>query len=427
MPSEPPPKDLSRTDSTSVAFVGHTRFSLYQPGSTAWQASNKSKFQTPAEYKSHLYSTARLDSRVDIFLSMTLPQLALAAEGWNVAHVVSYSDSLPDKYQRMLEEASRRFRWLVLNRCGVGERHLNPLDLAPAGLVGSYRLDDDDILPADYFDRVAPYVTRQHEGMHVSLAAGMTAIYTDGGLYFTRRAYEPMLAIGFLSIHRKHPDGALVSPPPASHNRSDRSAPVILDSREPGYMWVRHLEQDTTVHATHLSREKRLELIISRMKERHPAADRAEFKRYFPAIADRIHAASKPGELLEAPVTESTLIPLEGLDLEVSPMHGRIDITAKLRNDANAIPRNALLAFQLVNSDGISLGEERADELRQIGLIHSRNVGYYRYLGTRPGRTENAIALVLPEGVRLTGVNARRWHRRETSIYLEELVLVSKP
>lgn len=247
------------------------------------------------------------------------------------------------------------------------------------------------------------------------------------GLYFTRRAYEPMLAIGFLSIHRKRSDGTVISPPPASHNRSDRAAPVILDSREPGYIWVRHLEQDTTVHAAHLSQEQRLELIMPRMRERQPAADRAEFARYFPVIADRIHTAAKPGEQLAAPVTDLTLIPPHGLDLEVESIQGRVEITAKLRADANAIPRNALLAFQLVDANGTPVGVERADELRQTGLSHSRNVGYYRYLDTRPGRTESSLTLVIPEGVHLTGVSARRWHRRETSVYLEELVLLSKP
>lgn len=421
-----PPDEPSRSNNPEVTLVGHTRFSLYQPGSTAWQASNKSKFRTPAEYQRYLYSAARLDARVDIFLSMTLPQLALAAEGWNVRHIVSFSDSLPGTYQQLLEDAAGQYRWLVLDRCGLGERPLSPLDLASAGIVGSYRLDDDDILPADYFDRVAPYVTQQHVGMHVSLAAGITAIYTDGELYFARRAYEPMLAIGFLSIHRKHPDGTVVCPPPASHNRSDRAAPVILDSRKPGYMWVRHLEQDTTVHATHLSREQRLEVIMPRMRERQPAADRAEFARYFPAVAHRIHAAARPGEVLEAPVTDLTLIPPDGLDLEMEPMQGRVSITAKLRSDASAIPRNALLAFQLAGPDGAPVGEERADELRPIGFSYSKSVGYYRYLDTRPGRTESAMVLALPEGILLTGVTARRWHRRETSIYLEELVLLSK-
>ena len=64
------PDEPSRSNDPEATFIGHTRFSLYQPGSTAWQASNKSKFRTPAEYQRYLYSAARLDARVDIFLSM---------------------------------------------------------------------------------------------------------------------------------------------------------------------------------------------------------------------------------------------------------------------------------------------------------------------------------------------------------------------
>lgn len=393
------------------------------PGATAWHASNKSKFRTPAEYRSYLFSPERLDARVDIFLTMSLPQLDIAARDWNIRHVVSYSTYLPAKYREMLEGAARKYSWLVLDLCAPGDRPLDPLSLAPLGMVGAYRLDDDDILPTDYFERAAPYLTESHAGMFVSFAAGLTAIYREGQLFFTRRAYVPMIALGLMSIHAKHANGSFDSPPPAAHNLSDRAAPVILDSREPGYMWVRHLDQDTTVHAVGQPREKRLQNLIMNMEERPPATDQEEIARFFPAIVSRIHSGMHSGENLQALISTLALVPKEGLSLALTPISGRVNVTARHRAGAGAVPQNALLAFELTTEDGRSIGPERAEELGALGLIYSRLVGYFKYLHTSPGRSSTSFSFTLPDGVRATTVNVRKWHRPETAIHLEELVL----
>lgn len=407
-------------------FVGHTRFSLYQPGSTAWHASNKTRLSTPVDYRNYLFSPERLEPRMDIFLTMTLPQLDLAARGHNLRHVVSFSTYLPGKYRKQLEAAAEQYPWLVLDPCAVGEFPTDPLELAGVGMVGAYRLDDDDILPADYFDRMSPFVTEAHAGMFASLASGITAIYRDGQLQFTRYSYVPMIAIGFLAIHEKRSDGTLVSPPPASHNLSDRAAPVILDSRAPGYIWVRHLEQDTNLHAANLPVEKRLQSLVKYLGERPPATDRAEFDRYFPVLADRMHAGVEPGETLQAPISQPVVIPPAGLPLELSPIRGNVSVQAKLRPNPAAVPRNALLAFELETTDGTPLGAERADELRAAGFSHSDRIGFYKYLRTEPGRFVTYIDLALPDEVVLTGVQVRRWHRLETPIRVDELVFTSR-
>lgn len=363
---------------------------------------------------------------MDIFLTMTLPQLDVAAHGHEVRHVVSYSALLPLPYQRQLEAAARQYGWLVLDKVALGAPHVDPMSYAPAGMIGSYRLDDDDILPVDYFDRVAPYVTTPNTGMFVSLAAGLTAIYRDGALYFTRRAYVPMIALGFLAIHQKHEDGSFTSPPTAAHNLSDRAAPVIVDSRLPGYMWVRHLDQDTNVHAVHVPREQRLQTLLTNMGERPPASDRSEIARHFSVIADRIHAGAEPGEELQAAVTEPTVIPADGLALTLDPIRGHVELLAKVRPAPSAVPRNALVAFKLEDADGVPIGAERADELREAGLNHSPRTGYYKYLRTEPGRFVTRVEFTLPEGVSLTSALARKWHRLETNIRLEELSFTSR-
>ncbi|QNN82267.1 hypothetical protein H3H54_14500 [Brachybacterium sp. Z12] len=405
-------------------FIGHTRFSLYQPGSTAWHASNR--FATQDEYRDYLFSAERLDPRMDIFLSMALPQLDLAARNYELRHVVSYSTLLPLPYQRQLEAAAHKYPWLVLDKVALRSPHVDPMSYAQAGMVGSYRLDDDDILPTDYFDRVTPYLTEAFTGMLVSLAAGLTAIYRDGGLYFTRRAYVPMIAIGLLSIHRKYEDGSIDSPPAAAHNYSDRAAPVILDSRKPGYIWVRHIEQDTNVRSQHLSEEQRLKNLVTFMEERPAASDKAEVSEYFPVLQDRIHSGLEPGETLQVLVSDPTIVPPEGLPVEVDPIHGEVELIAKVRPDPAAVRRNVLLSLELRDQDENPVGPERADELRELGLSYSPRAGYYKYLRTEPGRFDTRLTFTLPDGVTLTGATARRWHRPETRVRIDELVLTSR-
>ena len=93
-------------------FVGHTRFSLFVPDSASWRASNEHTGFSEDEYRDYLYDHARLALRTDIFLNHTVPTLAKAAEGFDVKHVVSFSESLPQKFKEQLQEAADKFNVL---------------------------------------------------------------------------------------------------------------------------------------------------------------------------------------------------------------------------------------------------------------------------------------------------------------------------
>lgn len=43
-----------------------------------------------------------------------------------------------------------------------------------------YRLDDDDLLSAEYFEQVARYVTAAHVGYRVSLRLGVSGLWRNG-------------------------------------------------------------------------------------------------------------------------------------------------------------------------------------------------------------------------------------------------------
>lgn len=258
-------------------FVGYTRFSLFQPQSTAWHASKGN--EDMEAYKAYLYSDERMQPRAEVFFGRSLMQLDRAARGHEVRHMISYSPEMPEKWRDMVLDAGERYPWLLLDeyKDGVGSYNMNRVarDLmrshdVPTGVYGSYRLDDDDLLPLDYFDRVAAHMSDTTVGMYVSLGKGVTAMYQDGRFSNFRQVVHPKIAIGLLGVCRLEQDGTWAAPPGyASHARADEFAPVIIDSRQPGFFWTRSAQQDTVYRG---------------------GADAltAELERYTPATADEV-------------------------------------------------------------------------------------------------------------------------------------------
>ena len=76
-------------------FVGQTRFSLFQPGSSAWKASSSDSALNEESYRDYLYSEERMESRINIFLEHSIPTIAQAAKYHRIRHIVSFSESLP--------------------------------------------------------------------------------------------------------------------------------------------------------------------------------------------------------------------------------------------------------------------------------------------------------------------------------------------
>ncbi|PWD50874.1 hypothetical protein C8046_09635 [Serinibacter arcticus] len=187
-----------------MLFVGHTRFSLLQPDSGAWRASNGSRFSSHEDYRDYLFDPRRLGERTQIFVGEVLPQLAEGVRSHRVRHVVSYPVDLPEPFRSELEAAAERYPFVVLDRQGPDGWSRSPMDVARSelaadgGMFGFYRLDDDDLLTADYFDRMAAYVTEANTGFMVSFGAGITGLRTAEGYFNLRRCHYPMLAIGLL-------------------------------------------------------------------------------------------------------------------------------------------------------------------------------------------------------------------------------------
>lgn len=237
----------------SSAFLGHTRFSLYDPTSPSWRLSRKSGRSNRRSYERELYSPSRMRSRMTIFFDHSLPVLEDASRHHKISHLVSFSEELPDHYASHLRNAADRFPWLSLdlrtpkNRKGTSLDSFARETLSEGDIFAEFRLDDDDLLASTYFDALGEYVAAPFVGSYVSLGLGIQAFFDGSNFREPRIEHRPKIAIGLARIGRLGIDGELVGPPRAPHTKADRKAPVIVDSRSIQFLHTLHLDQDSGV------------------------------------------------------------------------------------------------------------------------------------------------------------------------------------
>ncbi|MDQ0095935.1 glycosyltransferase [Paeniglutamicibacter psychrophenolicus] len=420
-----------------VLFIGQTRFSVYSPKSGAWKASNGSRFRSEPEYREYLFSDERLAGRSAIFFNLSLPQLAAASKGHGVRHLISYSEYLPEKYQDRLREAAAAHNFLILDKQVAGQAPKTVESVARASMFsettadpyqpfGVYRLDDDDLLPINYFDLNARYVKSEFVGMQVSLGTGITAIYMEGKFYNARRSYHPMLGIGYMSIQNFSGDGTLNSPPAVMHNTADRHYPVVMDSKRLGYVWTRHIEQDTSLGLV-ASPEGDITDSIRNHINQHPAVtDLNELHESFPVLEGLITASADANSEHQELVTSPQIIPSPGLQFAIDNARGALTITTKIVCDMQSEVRNALLSFELVDGQGNAVDREVIQDHmkeQQVSCSGNPGIGWFRYLTTRPGQNQTVMKFALPSGVYLSRVTVRKWRKPDTAITLRSITV----
>ncbi|WP_346924510.1 glycosyltransferase [Rothia sp. (in: high G+C Gram-positive bacteria)] len=233
-------------------FIGVTRFSLFIPGSPNW---NLSSSTTVEEYMQKLYSSERLDSRINIFVNISLPQIEKASKGHNVRHIVQYSSHLPEKYKLQLEDAKNKYNFLELFCNDSADHHSNIINTVAKDisrnyssdevLYAWYRVDDDDLLGTRFFEMASQYIQSEHAGYCLSFGSGYTAFYNEGKIWDIRECYRPKTSVGqlYISKYTKSTD-SFIEAPRQNHTQVDKWAPTIIDSRYPNFITMLHENQD---------------------------------------------------------------------------------------------------------------------------------------------------------------------------------------
>lgn len=384
-------------------FIGRTRFSLFVPDSEAWRLSKSFDDESINSYRNELYDDHRLSIREDIFLNHTLPTLAIAAVGHDVTHVVSYSESLPEKYKETLKAASIKYPFLLLDEQADGESGVSLRDLGkkraePGEIFGLYRLDDDDILPVNFFERMAEFMRPNFVRMVVSFPMGIEAVLHQGMAFNLKLAHFPMNSMGLMHVCRMGQKGRIFTPKNGPHNLADRKNAVVIDSRELGYFRFNHVNQD---NALRLSEGASLTSVRKQMARYPDFEDNKKLDQLFPTVRGLLGKEEEKSLLRSPrkvwlPVKVPVEVPASNMSIEVK--HLFPEYSSK---------RQALVSFDIVDRFGNSIDSQL--EIPGLGKSSKSAIGFYKYLDSEPESSSTSFDISLPDGFFLNSLTIRRF------------------
>ncbi len=389
-----------------MSFFGVTRFSLYHPGSAAWHVSKKSE----SEYLKELYSDERMLSRVDIFLGRSLPIYQRMANRYRYRHILLYSEFLPVKWMRALEEAAQKYPALYLHKTGPDLNYkaamLDFLKDSKSGTVAWFRVDDDDLLSENYLDRLSKYMRKEYEGMAVSFGSGLTALYSNGVFSNFRKLRQPLVSAGMAFIGHYNSDAkSLQFPAGGDHTTVDLRTPVILDSRQVSYIWTRHVSQDTGVN-----RSDSLRALAESLAKLPVAKECVRYESDFPTVARDFQEHDAIGQVLFDSGVGGVGFVSDGISLMPGLGSGSYAFECSvLGGESVANERGALISFVI---DGVD-----ADKV--IGLSRSPDpaIGWYRYLKTDAMDVSTKFDFSIPAGCQIKNVVIRPWHCKSRVLF----------
>jgi hypothetical protein len=246
-PAAPPPTD----DSGPRTYYGWTRYSAYFTDHRGLAFKASKRFPDEDAYLRHLWSEERMSVRAEIFLTLSVPVLQQMSHHRDYRHVVTYSPEMPDPWLSQLYEAAEQFDVLDLRPAADGViTDIMRADLAARGVPSQtavwFRVDDDDLLSADYLEFLDEHVATHGPKWAVSLSKGIEALWHEGRVTELRGKHRPLGSQGQACIGWwDAEEGALSIPEPGSHTTIDTRVPTVLDSRRATFLQFVHTGQDT--------------------------------------------------------------------------------------------------------------------------------------------------------------------------------------
>jgi hypothetical protein len=405
-------------------FYGVTRYSLFSPGSPSWKTSRNGVFKTQDEYMNYLFSEQRLQMRADLFLTKSVPALAVMAENHDYKHFVLYSELLPERHKELLYGAAAQHPFLVPVEWnepvrGTGLEEVTPQieeDLAGRFAADDdvqpvmwFRLDDDDVLAADYLTCLERYRTVDHIGMAISFGLGLTAYRGERELTNLREYHHAKSAQGMAFVAAFDPrESRFTATTPGHHHRVDTVMPTILDSRDHMFFQVRHGDQDSTLND---SPHERVADSLARL-EKLPVVRAADISvEKWPSLIDdlvagepKLHELSAPGaEPLQ--LTENTVLtfPLEAKS-------GLIEFEFEFESAESLKGGFAEVSYDLQGADGL--------DVSTLGLRRNSKLGLSRQAWSRKSSGLVRHSILMPEGVSISAVILRGKNRQPADVFI---------
>lgn len=395
-------------------FIGRTRYSLFVPNSESWRLSQGEDEQAIKDYRAELYDTARLKLRQEIFLNHTLPNLKIAAEGFDVTHVVSFSASLPEEFKDALRNAAEEYPFLLLDEQADGKvgRSLKLLArkrAEPGEVFGLYRLDDDDVLATNYFSRMKRFMRPNFAGMVVSFPLGIEAILDDMMISNLKTAHFPMNSMGLMHVCRLGKT-RVIAPRGGEHNKADRDNAVVIDSREIGYFRFNHIDQDNVLR---LSAGASLSALKKQMARYPDFNDTETLAKLFPTIPPLLTSEE------EVSLVEGSIRVWKPLCIPVQIPVSSCSFKVEHSFPEGAEERQALVTFEVVDEHGVGIDDDF--EIPGLPKSPKRSIGFYRYLNVVSGVSETELDVALPKGVFLKSITLKRFGLRSKPFQVQSV------
>lgn len=385
----------------NAVYFGFTRFSVYLPGSGAWVVSS-----TEDEYLTKLYSDERLKPRFEIFLERALPIYELYTKKFSYKHILLYSKVMPEKWKKLLFQAAEKYSFLILHEVrntiyfhDVMEKYLidNRKVDSPVAL---FRVDDDDILSADYLEQLSQYTDLPFEGMSVSFGNAIPAKYDNGKFTDFRFLRSSLLAIGLANIGRFDAStGKLIFPPAVNHMETDLHRPVIVDSRKPAFIWTHHTHQDSNHGVNGAGSLSPIEQAFLTYK----TITVSSYLNSFPTVTDDFSVFINSSTVILSTSIEEKAKKFQ-VDTPVKFKPGNYRITYELELfESNASDSKCFIIF---------LGENSAQVHKLIGMTKSDSsiLGWYRYINSVSGIAKGSFDIHINEEFSSSTSGIKGWN-----------------
>lgn len=273
------------------------RFSIFDPQWRGWRAS-RGAFAGPGEYRDWLWAPQRMQNRIEVFGRYAAPIYQQIAERHDFRVLVQHSEQLPRVWADQLAELAARHPVLRLVPVPglVESRDTVHDDLRRDGRTGPVvmlRVDDDDLISADFVDLLSAHVTRAHHGWCISLGQGLAARLGPDGITDLRMLHSPLIAIGqaFVGGYRRRGHRLDLSTL-LSHRQVPRTLPTIVDSRSVAFIHVRHVDQDSRLGGDLAQAEQHVRAGLDKLP---PIEDPSGLREKFPTLADRFEGVGEGG------------------------------------------------------------------------------------------------------------------------------------
>lgn len=382
---------------SKAIFIGVTRFSLFLPSSNAWNLTSDEE-----KYKAKLFSSERLQPRFDVFFKYALPIYKKYAEEFKYQHILLYSAHMPNIWKEKLFNELSNFPFV--KPCEVDDT-ISYMDVMESFLqencvgdspVALFRVDDDDILAADYMRQLSRYADFPFDGMSVSFSKAVGAYFSNGKFTSFKKVHKRMLSMGLATIGRyDFTSKKLVMPGAVNHAETDKYRPVIVDGTKPTFIWTHHPTQDSNQDSQGASDRLSEELV------RLPSIVNREELNSFPTILSDFDELESQWETLF--VSENQKFDSELLCAPITIDSGttlRFTISAALQNSiSNSRALLVCLGQDAVNVDSVE------------GMMKSQDssIGWFRYVGANSGKVESSFEISVGRKINLKTLALRIW------------------